>query len=116
MSFAEAAGHRDPRDGVALELQRVVLRLQSLGPQRVAAHEADVRAALEILADAAWAAEFGEPALAGGPERPALPALPPHAAADQLTVVTRDLLDARPDEHTLHEAAETLVTLRRTLP
>lgn len=118
-SPSAAAGGDSSRSGagdaVALELRRVTSRLVALGPVRLerlddeGTRPADhVRPVLQALAD--HAAD-----LDGRPRRD-VPRLLPHALADQLVVLTGDLLDAAGDDETVaRDVHARLVGLRRDL-
>lgn len=104
-----------PGDGVDVELRRVATRLAALGPARLARPAEDagapadrVRPVLQDLADLAADLE-GEPCRL-------VPVLAPHALADQLVVLVRDLLSAAGDDETvLDDVHARLVDLRRSL-
>ena len=104
-----------PREAVDVELGRLATRLATLGPARLARPAQDgvsradrVRPVLQELADRAADLE-------GRPRRP-VPVLAPHALADQLVVLVRDVLVAAGDDQTvLDDVHGRLVGLRRAL-
>lgn len=105
-------GSDEPGHDPALELRRIVTRLSSLGPARITRPRDDgsapidvVRPALQALADEAADAE----------DRPrrAVPELAAHGLADQLIVLTNDLLAAAPGREA--EVVARLAELRRAL-
>ena len=104
-----------PREAVDVELGRVATRLATLGPARLARRGEDgaspadrVRPVLQELADRAADLE-------GRPRIP-VPVLAPHALADQLVVLVRDVLAAAgDDESVLDDVHGRLVGVRRAL-
>ncbi len=98
---------------VRVEGARVVERLRTLGPQRLArAHEDGVCPAERAHRVAQRLADLAADA-AGRARRP-VPRLPDPSAADQLTVLVADVL-AEGDEPALASAADELTALRRAL-
>jgi hypothetical protein len=100
-------------DELLVELDRVTDRLRVMVPRLIARATpqadrvlADLRAALQVLADLAADGE--------GRSRRPVPELAPHALADQLTVLGRDVATGCP-EPALEQARDLLVDLRRRL-
>ena len=106
-------GDADARDRLERELRRVADRLRTLGVARLERAGEDGRSpaaraheTAQTLADLA--------ADACGRRRRALPVLPAHAVADQVTVTGTDLL-AEGDDAAVAAGAERLADLRRAL-
>ncbi|HEX5533012.1 MAG TPA: hypothetical protein VFX33_04650 [Actinomycetales bacterium] len=104
-------------DHVERELRRVVERIVSLGPARLArpsehldgdTPEQRVRRVAQWLADRAAALERRP--------RVVVPDVAPHALGDQIAVLARDVLMAAPDDWDVaDELHQHLVALRRSL-
>lgn len=106
---AEPVVAEEPQQAFDRELNRVADRLRVLG-SRLAAHPdgpiVRIRTDLQRLADLAAGAE--------GLPRRELPALDPHALADQMLVLGHDLITAG-DPGALVDGTELLQELRRML-
>jgi hypothetical protein len=95
------------------ELDRVAGRLRTLGPARLERPGADGRSPAALAHQVAQAlADLA--ADAAGRGRRAVPVLPAHAVADQVTVTAHDLL-AEGDEDAMRAGLQRLVALRRSL-
>jgi len=103
----------DPRARLDRELRRVADRLRTLAPARLERSGEDggspathAHEAAQALADLAADAQ--------GRGRRAVPVLPAHALADQVTVTGNDLL-VEGDDTALRAGADRLANLRRAL-
>jgi hypothetical protein len=95
------------------ELRRVADRLRTLGPARLERAGEDAASTATLAHEAAQAlADLAADAQGRG--RRAVPVLPAHALADQVTVTGNDLL-VEGDDAALRAGADRLTRLRRAL-
>lgn len=103
----------DPRARLDRELRRVADRLRTLGPARLERAGEDGKSPATVAHQAAQAlADLAADAQGRG--RRAVPVLPAHALADQVTVTGNDLL-VEGDDAAVGAGADVLATLRRAL-
>jgi hypothetical protein len=103
----------DPRASLDRELRRVTDRLRALGPARLDRPGDDGRSPAALGHEAAQAlADLAAEAVGRG--RRAVPVLPVHAVADQVTVTGHDLI-AEGDDDAVRAGVARLVALRRSL-
>jgi hypothetical protein len=111
--FPGGSSHDDARNRLDRELRRVADRLRTLGVARLERAGEDGRSPAARAHETAQAlADLAADACKRG--RRALPVLPAHALADQVTVTGTDLL-AEGDDAAVAAGAERLADLRRAL-